>query len=222
MLASTKFIVDVFFLERLASCKTRLAGCVVLLPELCGAVLTQYFLELNASVFLASGQKVVLASSLHASRFSSAMQVCNLFQAVQRSYSWFIPHALEIFSSIWRHHKPCWVLGLDMVSSRTMQSVDGSNLITMPQLGAVLLTLRVCVLHGGEERIEVECDNAFLVESLLADGSVNSRMVKLRLIYGILNREWKVYIHHILKSQNAVTGYMARLTIFGPPSLVIF
>ncbi|MBA0863938.1 hypothetical protein Goshw_027659, partial [Gossypium schwendimanii] len=38
----------------------------------------------------------------------------------------------------------------------------------------------------GLRQVEVKCDNAFLVESLLASGSVNSRMVELRLIHGSL------------------------------------
>ncbi|KAH1130708.1 hypothetical protein J1N35_002086 [Gossypium stocksii] len=71
-------------------------------------------------------------------------------------------------------------------------------------------------------QVEVECDNALLVESLLAGGSINSRMVELRLIHGILNCEWKVRIRHVPRSQNAVADHMARLAISGPPSLVIF
>ncbi|KAH1057400.1 hypothetical protein J1N35_035465 [Gossypium stocksii] len=38
-------------------------------------------------------------------------------------------------------------------------------------------------------QVKVECDNTLLVESLLASESVNNRMVELRLIHGILNRE---------------------------------
>ncbi|MBA0803182.1 hypothetical protein Gohar_013424, partial [Gossypium harknessii] len=38
-------------------------------------------------------------------------------------------------------------------------------------------------------QVEVECDNALLVELLLVDGSVNSRMVELHLIHGIFNRK---------------------------------
>ncbi|MBA0747415.1 hypothetical protein Gogos_004329 [Gossypium gossypioides] len=40
----------------------------------------------------------------------------------------------------------------------------------------------------GLRQVEVECDNTLLVESLLAGGSVNNRMVERRLIHGILNR----------------------------------
>ncbi|XP_016673107.1 uncharacterized protein [Gossypium hirsutum] len=52
----------------------------------------------------------------------------------------------------------------------------------------------------GLRQVEVECDNALLVESLLVGGYVNSKMVKLRLIRGILNREWKVRIRHVPRS----------------------
>ncbi|MBA0790527.1 hypothetical protein Gohar_015169 [Gossypium harknessii] len=70
--------------------------------------------------------------------------------------------------------------------------------------------------------VEVECDNALLVESLLDGGSVNSRMAELLLIHGILNSEWNVRILHVPRSQNAVVDHMARLAISGPPSLVVF
>ncbi|KAK5839675.1 hypothetical protein PVK06_008501 [Gossypium arboreum] len=72
----------------------------------------------------------------------------------------------------------------------------------------------------GLRQVEVECDNALLMESLLASGSVNSRMVELRLIHGILNHEWKVNVFRIPRSQNAFAGHIARLTVFGLPNLV--
>ncbi|MBA0717178.1 hypothetical protein Golax_005015 [Gossypium laxum] len=47
-------------------------------------------------------------------------------------------------------------------------------------------------------------------------------MVELRLIHGIINCEWNVRIRHGPRSQNAVTNHMAKLAVFGPPSLVVF
>ncbi|MBA0757596.1 hypothetical protein Gotri_020683 [Gossypium trilobum] len=81
----------------------------------------------------------------------------------------------------------------------------------------------LCVAWGkGLRQVEVKCDNALLVESLLDGGSVNSRMAELRLIHGILNCEWNVRIRHVPRSQNAIVDHMARLVISGPPSLVVF
>ncbi|TYJ39328.1 hypothetical protein E1A91_A04G061900v1 [Gossypium mustelinum] len=102
----------------------------------------------NASVFLASGQKVVLASSLHASRFF---------------FGYAAIYYQEHPGLTWRHHKPCWYInclkqvdfkernhslvhpfvqwnfswaislqgysGFDMVSSRTMQVCELSQTV---------------------------------------------------------------------------------------------
>ncbi|KAA3474677.1 AP-1 complex subunit gamma-2-like [Gossypium australe] len=43
----------------------------------------------------------------------------------------------------------------------------------------------------GLRQVELECDNALLVESLLAGGVVNSSMAKLRLLHCLLGRNWK-------------------------------
>ncbi|MBA0632510.1 hypothetical protein Godav_001236, partial [Gossypium davidsonii] len=40
-------------------------------------------------------------------------------------------------------------------------------------------------------QLDLECDNALLVESLLDGGATNSKMVELRLIHQILCRSWK-------------------------------
>ncbi|MBA0673785.1 hypothetical protein Goari_015412 [Gossypium aridum] len=47
-------------------------------------------------------------------------------------------------------------------------------------------------------------------------------MVKLRLIHNILNREWKVHIRCVPRSQNVVVDHIARLAVSGPPNLVVF
>ncbi|MBA0604815.1 hypothetical protein Godav_017450 [Gossypium davidsonii] len=83
--------------------------------------------------------------------------------------------------------------------------------------GAVSLTNQQAA-----SEVEVESDNALLMESLLDGGSVNCRMAELRLIHGILNCEWNVRIRHVPRSQNAIVDHMARLAISGPPSLVVF
>ncbi|KAH1030183.1 hypothetical protein J1N35_040087 [Gossypium stocksii] len=41
-------------------------------------------------------------------------------------------------------------------------------------------------------QLEIECDNALLVESFLAGSATNSNLVELRLINGYLNRNWKL------------------------------
>ncbi|KAK5833904.1 hypothetical protein PVK06_017770 [Gossypium arboreum] len=173
---------------------------VVLLPELCAAFLTQYFLELNASVFLASGQKVVLASSLHASRYF---------------FGYAAIYYQEHPGLTWRHHKPCWYINcLKQVCSFS---------VGMSKDNIFKVEARVVVAWGrGLRQVEVECNNALLVELLLVSGSIDSRMVELHLIHSILNHEWKVRIRHVSRSQNVVADHMARLAVSSPPSIVVF
>ncbi|KAK5803763.1 hypothetical protein PVK06_031412 [Gossypium arboreum] len=97
----------------------------------------------------------------------------------------------------------------------------GKNNIFKMEGRAMLEDLRVA--WGRRLRqVEIECDNALLVESLLANGYANSKMVELLLIHSILNREWKVRIHHVPRSQNMVADHMTRLAISSLPSLVVF
>ncbi|MBA0818742.1 hypothetical protein Gohar_019516, partial [Gossypium harknessii] len=63
----------------------------------------------------------------------------------------------------------------------------------------------------GFRQVELECDNALLVETLLVGGATNSRMVELELIYGLLYRRWKVRIRYVPSAQNEVVDHMAKL-----------
>lgn len=67
--------------------------------------------------------------------------------------------------------------------------------------------------------MELECDNVLLVETLLASEAANSRMVELRLIYGLLCRRWKVRIKHVRIIQNEVADHMTKLARTRPPKV---
>ncbi|KAG8482578.1 hypothetical protein CXB51_024192 [Gossypium anomalum] len=60
-------------------------------------------------------------------------------------------------------------------------------------------------LHIAWERtfrqIDMECDNALLVETILASGAASSRMMELRLIHMLLTQNWKVHTHHSSKER---------------------
>ncbi|MBA0799754.1 hypothetical protein Gohar_010248, partial [Gossypium harknessii] len=43
----------------------------------------------------------------------------------------------------------------------------------------------------GFRQLDLECDNALLVETFLASGSANSMMVELCIIHQLLCRNWK-------------------------------
>ncbi|MBA0665115.1 hypothetical protein Goklo_005024 [Gossypium klotzschianum] len=62
----------------------------------------------------------------------------------------------------------------------------------------------------GYQQLEVECDNALLVELILAGGAVDSHLTEMCLIHHLLSRNWKVLVHHIPRSQNTVADHMAK------------
>ncbi|KAH1115691.1 hypothetical protein J1N35_009069 [Gossypium stocksii] len=74
----------------------------------------------------------------------------------------------------------------------------------------------------GYRQLEIECDNALLVESVLTRNAANSNLVELRLINVYLKRNWKTRIHHILRSQNMVADQMAKCTYDNEFGLKLF
>ncbi|KAH1040254.1 hypothetical protein J1N35_041997 [Gossypium stocksii] len=71
-------------------------------------------------------------------------------------------------------------------------------------------------------QIKVTCDNALLVELLLADGGENSNLVVLRLLHQILRRRWRGRIHHISRIHNEVIDHMVKCYILGVSSFAIY
>ncbi|KAK5795011.1 hypothetical protein PVK06_036265 [Gossypium arboreum] len=60
------------------------------------------------------------------------------------------------------------------------------------------------------QQLEVECDNALLVELILAGGVAYSHLTEMYLIHHLLSRNWKVLVRHILMSQTIVANHMAK------------
>ncbi|MFQ6662942.1 hypothetical protein Gotur_030624, partial [Gossypium turneri] len=59
-------------------------------------------------------------------------------------------------------------------------------------------------------KVEVEYDNALLVELLLSGGGANSSLVKLRLLHQVLCRKWEIRIRHIPRTLNGVADHMTK------------
>ncbi|KAK5803284.1 hypothetical protein PVK06_030929 [Gossypium arboreum] len=74
----------------------------------------------------------------------------------------------------------------------------------------------------GFRQLELEYDNALLVETLLAGRVTNSSLVELRLINCIFRRTWKIRRRHIPKNQNAIANQMAKYINNGTPNLLLF
>lgn len=82
-----------------------------------------------------------------------------------------------------RDSNASWLCGYTML--------QGKETIFKIEARSILKGLHIA-WNNGFKRIELECDNALLVESLLAGNATSSQMVELRLIQGMMHQEWKV------------------------------
>ncbi|MBA0675337.1 hypothetical protein Goari_016887 [Gossypium aridum] len=60
-------------------------------------------------------------------------------------------------------------------------------------------------------KTELECDNALVVETILASGAGISLLLELRLISKLLCRNWKVRLQHIPREHNRVADWITKL-----------
>lgn len=74
----------------------------------------------------------------------------------------------------------------------------------------------------GFRKIEVESDNALLVELFQSGGRSNSSVAEMRLIHQILQRDWEIRLRHISRNANETTDAMAKLIRVGDSMLHIF
>ncbi|KAK5825353.1 hypothetical protein PVK06_020177 [Gossypium arboreum] len=68
-------------------------------------------------------------------------------------------------------------------------------------------------------KLELECDNGLLVETILAEGATDSRMTELRLLHSMFICPWEVRVRHIPQAQNIVVD---QLTKFVSQELIRF
>ncbi|MBA0813702.1 hypothetical protein Gohar_027530 [Gossypium harknessii] len=59
-------------------------------------------------------------------------------------------------------------------------------------------------------QVELESDNALLVELILSSKLIDSPLMEIRAIHTLLQRNWKVRICHIRRDHNAVTDFIAK------------
>ncbi|MBA0705500.1 hypothetical protein Golax_017691, partial [Gossypium laxum] len=62
----------------------------------------------------------------------------------------------------------------------------------------------------GYRQLEVECDNAILVELILAGRAADSHLTEMRLIHHLLSWNWKILVRLNSRSQNTVVDHMAK------------
>ncbi|MBA0793474.1 hypothetical protein Gohar_017875 [Gossypium harknessii] len=79
----------------------------------------------------------------------------------------------------------------------------GKERIFKVEARAILEGLQIA-WEVGYRNLDLECDNAMVVELILAGGIAVNRMTKLRLIDQILKCKWSVQIRHIPRDHNKV------------------
>ncbi|MBA0550050.1 hypothetical protein Golob_021030 [Gossypium lobatum] len=62
----------------------------------------------------------------------------------------------------------------------------------------------------GFRQLEVGCDNALLVELILAGRAADSHLTEMRLIHHLLSRNWKILVRLTSRSQNTVVDHVAK------------
>lgn len=84
------------------------------------------------------------------------------------------------------------------------------GLIFQVKVRAMLEGLRLA-WDLGFKKVELECNNSLLVESILVGAAATSGMVELQMLHDMLVRPCVVHLRHIPLSQNAVADCLAKL-----------
>ncbi|MBA0702253.1 hypothetical protein Goari_020334 [Gossypium aridum] len=63
----------------------------------------------------------------------------------------------------------------------------------------------------GIRQLEVESDNALLIETIVEGGVADSQIMELRGIHQVVCRGWKVCFHHVPRNHNDIIDHMAKV-----------
>ncbi|MBA0723492.1 hypothetical protein Golax_004068, partial [Gossypium laxum] len=63
----------------------------------------------------------------------------------------------------------------------------------------------------GIRQLEVESDNALLIETIVEGGIADSQIMELRGIHQVVCRGWKVCFHHVPRNHNDVVDHTAKV-----------
>ncbi|MBA0618717.1 hypothetical protein Godav_028018, partial [Gossypium davidsonii] len=61
----------------------------------------------------------------------------------------------------------------------------------------------------GYREVELECDNALLVEIILAEEALDCHFMELQAIHKLIQMNWRIRIRHIPRAHNIVEDFMA-------------
>ncbi|MBA0745494.1 hypothetical protein Gogos_008068, partial [Gossypium gossypioides] len=62
----------------------------------------------------------------------------------------------------------------------------------------------------GFEMVEVENENALLLDTIISGFAANSNTVEVRLIHEWCNRNWQVKLQHVLRESNKVVDCLTK------------
>ncbi|MBA0823155.1 hypothetical protein Goarm_019905, partial [Gossypium armourianum] len=71
-------------------------------------------------------------------------------------------------------------------------------------------------------QLEIESDNALLIETIVEGGAVDSQMMELQGIHHVVCRWWKICFRHIPRTDNSVADYMANVTVTSFTEVQVF
>ncbi|KAG8476858.1 hypothetical protein CXB51_030099 [Gossypium anomalum] len=93
-----------------------------------------------------------------------------------------VPNGSTSIGGVFRDHYARWISGF------TMQTREES--VFKIETKAIFESQKI-TWDSDFRQIEVECDNAFIVEVILTGGGTNSKTSKLHLIHQFLGRDWR-------------------------------
>ncbi|MBA0705725.1 hypothetical protein Golax_017898 [Gossypium laxum] len=65
----------------------------------------------------------------------------------------------------------------------------------------------------GIRQLEIESDNALLIETIVEGGAADCQMMELRGIHQMVCHWWKICFRHIPRTHNSITDHMANVTV---------
>lgn len=60
-------------------------------------------------------------------------------------------------------------------------------------------------------QLEIESDNAFLMETIVEGRAVDSQTMELRSIHRMMHKGWNVCFRHIPRTHNAIVDHMTKV-----------
>ncbi|KAH1048284.1 hypothetical protein J1N35_039068 [Gossypium stocksii] len=124
---------------------------------------------------------------------------------------------LQVTTSHWNALDVGWVkLNMDGVVSASRYSASiGGAFRDENEIWLRRFSMRLAVNTVFKIELELECNNALLVETILAGGATDGNLKELQLIYQLVNQNWKVCIPHIPKTHNKIVDHLAKCIATG-------